>query len=177
MMSQHPLDALALRLSVAERQILIDRAEIAAMRRELSGIRRSRWAANAFAVIGVVAAVALVRSPDPQAQKQQAQKAPVYTPLVVRAPFTVVDDDNMPILKVDDSGPRGLFVYNKGSYAVATLDVKGDDSGGLALTNPQGAIVVAAGLTNKGTGKVEAGPASARTGPGIPPSFILGVKP
>jgi hypothetical protein len=174
MMSPQTCDVLAQRLSVAERQLAVDRTEIAALRRDLSAHRRSRWMANAFATIGVVAAVMLVRSPDPQAQKSQAA-----APLVVKAPFTVVDRANMPILRVQesgDNGARGAFVFNSGNYAVATLQIREGGSGSLTLSDVDGEIVVEAGVNVNGKGIVKAGPASAPTGPGIPPSFILGAK-
>ena len=71
------------------------------MRRDLSGHRRSLWMANALVLIGVFAAITLTGLPDLQAQKPQAQKA--RSPRrwsSPRAPFTVVDNDNMPILRV-----------------------------------------------------------------------------
>jgi hypothetical protein len=175
MMSLQPFDALAQRLLVAERQIAIDRAEIAAMRRDLSGHRRSRWMSTLFATIGVVAAITMVRSPDPQAQKSQAEG-----PLVVKAPFTVVDSANYPIMRVQERSnggqPRGVLVFNSTNFGVVTLQVREAGSGAVTISDGGGAIIVEAGMTTAGAGIVRAGPASAPTAPGVPPSSIMGVK-
>lgn len=181
MVSPQPLsfDILAHRLSAAERQLAIDRHEIAALRRDVSGQRRSLWMANAFILISAVAAITLTRSPDLQAQKPQAQKAPVAAPMVVKAPFTVVDNENMPILRVQDQGvlgPRGALVFNDDNYSVAMFDVGESGQGQMHLANAEGKVLVEAGMTVGQTGTVRAGPASAPTAPGIPPSFILGVR-
>jgi hypothetical protein len=124
MMSPQTCDVLAHRLSVAERQLAIDRTEIAALRRDLSGHLRSRWIANVFTVAGIVVAALLVRSSNPQAQAAGS---------VVKAPFVVVDAANQPILKVQDAspeqGPRGALVLNAQGHIVAHLSVRSNGHG------------------------------------------------
>ena len=67
-------------------------------------------------------------------------------------------------------------MFNDESYAVAMFDVGRHRQGQIHLSNGQGEILVTAGMTVGNTGTVRAGPGSAPTAPGIPPSFIVGVR-
>ena len=106
------LEQLTRRVAAAEQEIARARAEIATVRQHCQRLRRSRLFASAGIAIAGVTIAGLMSSRSMSAQGG----APGMT---VKAPFTVVDDKNIPVLTVrSGSELRGFAVWNAAHQSV-----------------------------------------------------------
>jgi hypothetical protein len=108
------LDQLTRRLATAEQEIARAHAEIAVIRQHCKRLGRARILAGISVTIAGTAIAGLMSTASTAAQGG-AQK------LTVKAPFTVVDSQNKPLLVVDDGGRRGLSVIGTDGNAFSGL--------------------------------------------------------
>jgi hypothetical protein len=128
-MINHELQQLARRLSIAEHEIALAHAEIKALREQRT--RRGQVGAIASGVVVVAAAVTASALWSTTTQAQTAAR-----PLTVKAPFTVVDAGNKPILSVIADGHRGVYLSRSdGVPIVQFLDEYASIRGPLAVTD------------------------------------------
>jgi hypothetical protein len=107
-------EGLVRRLADAEREIARAHADIKVLRQQ----RASRGQLRAIASTAVIAAAAVAASVS-WSTATQAQAA--ARPLTVKAPFTVVDAANKPILSVIASNRRGMYLTRSDGAAIVQL--------------------------------------------------------
>jgi hypothetical protein len=95
------LEHLTRRLMTAEQEIARAHAEIAVVRQQCARLGRTRVLASISVAVAAIAGLLSAGSIEAQGGAQK---------LTVKAPFTVVDSRNNPLLVVDDGGRRGLSV-------------------------------------------------------------------
>ena len=108
------LEQLTRRLMTAEQEIARAHAEIAVVRRQCTRLGRTRVLASVGVAIAGVGIAGLLSTASTAAQGS-AQR------LTVKAPFTVVDAGNKPLLVVEDGGRRGLSVIGTDGSAFSSL--------------------------------------------------------
>ena len=116
------------RLVLAEREVQVTRAQVQALLRAGTA-RTRRWRRDGLlALAALVAVFAGARALDAQQARPQ--------PLTVRAPFTVVDEHNTPIITVGAPAkgyPRGILLFSDAGHPTAQLTVNTTGDGMLAL--------------------------------------------
>lgn len=126
-MNTMDIERLTRRLQLAEQEIARAHVEIDVIRRQCRRHGRTRALASAAAAAGAFAAASLISSATTQAQ------AVGHT---VKAPFTVVDAANKPILSVIDGGHRGMYLARSdGATTLQLWDEYASIRGPLAVTN------------------------------------------
>ncbi len=123
------LEQLMQRLSMAEQEITRAHAEIKALREQRT--RREQVRAIASGAVVVAAAVTVTAFWSPTTLAQGAAR-----PLTVKAPFTVVDAGNKPILSVIAGGHRGVYLSRSdGQPIVQFWDEYANIRGPLVVTD------------------------------------------
>ncbi|HEX6973489.1 MAG TPA: hypothetical protein VF147_03765, partial [Vicinamibacterales bacterium] len=141
----------------AERDAQVTRAQVQGLLAASAARTRTRKRDGLLAVAALVAVFAGARAIDAQQSRPQ--------PLTVRAPFTVVDDKNTPIVTISYAGkgsPRGVLAYSEEGAPTAQLTVTTTGDGMIALRragqNPfKGSVdenAVGLGIDDQGNGSI-----------------------
>ena len=132
------LEQLTRRLAIAEHEIARAHADIKALREQHTRRRRAGAIASGIVVVAAAVSASASWSTTMQAQAQAAAR-----PLTVKAPFTVVDAANKPILSVVAGGHRGVYLTRSDGAAIVQFwDEYASIRGPLAVTdNADKAIV------------------------------------
>jgi hypothetical protein len=145
------------RLAAAEREVEVTRAQVRTLLEANATRTRIRRRDGLLAVVALVAVFSVARSLDAQQTRPQ--------PLTVRAPFTVVDDDNKPIIKVDylaHGQPRGILGYSTYGNPSAQMTVNDTGDGLLVVRRAgqdptkgmTGTNAVSIGIDKQGNGAI-----------------------